>query len=172
MKEVEILYNLKGSFKEARKQLSIFKYAGKDVVTDLYYKMPDRTCLRLRKNVSGVHLTYKKDIYKGNAWLYSEEQEVKVKDFKKMRKLMKNIFQEWLIMQIDRTIYKNKKYKIVLDKIENVGNFLEVESREDVKDVEITKQNIRKFVSKMGLQVEEIVNDKGKPEIVAETLCL
>lgn len=167
MREVEILYNLKESIKGIEKKLSGFKRISGDIVTDIYYKMSAKTCLRLRQDNLGVHFTYKEDIHKENKWLYSEEEEVEVKNFEEMRKLLGNLFEEWLKIIMGRVIYENEKYKIVIDSIEDVGDFLEVESKEDVEDVEKAKQDIRIFVAKTGIEVSEIINDKGKPEIVA-----
>ncbi len=169
MREVKILYNLKESIKKIKKKLFGFERISGDIITDIYYKMPTKTCLRLRQDNLGVHFTYKKDIYKDNKWFYSKE-EVETKSFEKTKKLLGNLFEEWLKITMGRIIYENEKYKIVIDSIENVGDFLEVKSKKDVEDIEKAKQDIRTFIVKTGININEIINNKGKPEIVATFL--
>lgn len=169
MKEVEILFYLNESIESAKEKLSGFKFIGNSNVCDVYFKVPKKTCLRIRKTDINNFLTHKQDIFKDNIWLYSEETETKVECFDVTRAILNNFFVEWIEIDMEKIKFENEKYNIILEIVKNTSNFFEVELKNCDEGVKIAKQKIRDFVKEIGISCEEVINDGGKPEIVEES---
>lgn len=163
--EVEILFPLKGNFQKA---LDLFNDVDYFDVHDIYYKVKPRTSLRLRDSDESYYasLTFKKDIYKGKEWLYSDEFETSA-CFKEMKLLLDNLFEVDVELKMTKYITDTIDYKIILEKVKGLGNFLEVEKKTKAKNIEKAKQEIRDYVKTLDINVGKELN-KGKPELMKQ----
>jgi len=168
MQEIEVLVPLKGnlnkSIKKLEDQFNSFYF---ELIHDIYYKVKPRTSLRLR-SIDDIldQLTYKQDIYKGKEWIYSDEYETEV-DFIGMKKILDKLFDVYVELRIKRYYIDTDNYKIVIDQVKGLGNFLEVERKKKARDIDKAKQEIRDFIKTLDLDLGQELN-KGKPELMAE----
>ena len=137
--------------------------------TDIDSKyIENRTCLRLRKSLDNVELTFKG---KSNEFLnsYSKVEkniDIGIDQYNDMTDLLNKLgYYSYVIVEKERMTYtktlNNLVYNIMVDKIENVGNFVEFEILcEDLNyDVKILNNKLKEFVSlfkKLNLQVANL----------------
>ncbi len=168
MQEIEILYNLTENFSAAERKLK--KKFGKPLLVDIYdkyYKIGRRRCLRLRRTANKRLLTYKQDVYQGKKWLYSKEFEAPVSQ--EIVKILERRLGVDVKYRIIKHIFETDQYQIILERIPQVGVFLEVEKRGRARNIERAKNEIRKFVKGLGIKTGKELN-QFKPEIVKKVL--
>lgn len=178
MKEIEILVEVKDDIDTVKNKLKKFEYAGLNHTVDEYYYDPLRddlkldnnnqlaNCLRLRSKNDNYYVTYKNDVFEGEKWLYSNEYETKIESIEMMKEVFERLgLKRFLEIDNNKEIYKTDKYEIALEDVKDLGIFLEVEycTNEDV-DVFKIKEEIQKFIDKLGINVSEELN-MGKPEM-------
>jgi len=181
MKEVEILVEAFSPRDEILKKLKIFKFVGSKDVLDIYFFDPLRTslkpdvtgrlsnCFRLRQKGGKNYLAYKKDNFdiSGN-WIYSDEDELEVSDLRIMENIIEHLGLEVLVtIQNLKHTFETSDYEIVLEEVENLGLFLEVERKNiaDQDDVEEIKKDIWGFIKSLDIEVSNELN-LGKPELM------
>ncbi len=184
-KEVEILVEVFDKKKEAIKKLSDFKFLGNKKTLDIYLFNPKRdelkpdkngqlkNCLRIRSKDKKASLAYKVDHFdiKG-IWLYSDEYEIDVSDFKKTLAIFKKLgYQELVKIENIKSTFVTGKYEIVLEDVKNLGIFMEVE-RHNVgpkEDIIKVKMEIWNWIQKLGINVG-LELTMGKPELMLKKL--
>lgn len=180
MKEIEILVELYSDINESKEKLEKFKENAIKEVEDIYYFDPLRTnlkpdennqineCFRVRKQNNKTFLTYKIDKFdENNIWLYSDEFETEVKNEEQILNIINALgLKKLLVIKNKKTSYLTDKYEIVIEEVDKLGNFLEVElcTNEDV-DVKKIKQEIQAFIDSLGLNVSKELHI-GKPEMM------
>lgn len=181
MIELEILVeNYDGAQKAIDKFCTLSKIQkATDIVDFYFYNKSTRLCapnnqlktfeaLRLRNNDNKeIILTYKKDHYENNIWQFSDEQEVSVSNFDHMKALLLNLeFDILLKIHNHRTYFSYKDYEIVVENVENLGSFLEVEYKGYIteKDIAEKRNEILTFIRSLGLNTSHELNC-GKPEL-------
>lgn len=179
MKEIEILVKLNEDMDKVLKKFEEFNYISKESVIDEYYYDPKRDnlkpninnqmneCLRLRKKGNKNYITYKDDVYENNIWLYSNEYETEIKDIEVLKEILNRLGLKKLItIKNNKTTYTYNDYEIVLEEVEDLGYFMEVEylTKEDV-DVKEIKKQIQTFIDSLNLKVSKELNI-GKPELM------
>lgn len=166
MKEMEVLVTFDNTKDEVIDILSKFNLVGEKELFDTYYVDPLRENLkpendlrlnetfRIRRNKEACFVTYKKQHFKGKLWIYSDEYETEVKDYKIMEKIISMLGLEALItVHNKRTVYKYMDYEIVFEDVENLGYFLEVEKlSKDENDAMKVKEEIRDFIRSLKLK--------------------
>ena len=179
MKEIEILVELQEDINKVIDKFKMFNYITKELVIDEYYYDPKRDnlkpninnqineCLRLRQKGNKNYITYKDDVFENNIWLYSNEYETEIKDIEVLKEILNRLGLKKLItIKNNKTTYTFKDYEIVLEEVEDLGYFMEVEysTKEDVDIKEIKKQ-IQAFIDSLNLKVSKELNI-GKPELM------
>ena len=179
MKEIEILVELQEDINKVIEKFKIFNYITKELVIDEYYYDPKRNnlkpnknnqineCLRLRQKGNKNYITYKDDVFENNTWLYSNEYETEIKDIEVLKEILNRLGLKKLItIKNNKTTYTYNNYEIVLEEVEDLGYFMEVEysTKEDV-DVKEIKKQIQTFIDSLGLKVSKELN-VGKPELM------
>lgn len=182
MIEIEILVEVKSSYQEALHALSNLEFIKEEKITDVYFYdplrdtlKPDSTgktfaCLRVRKESSGSKLTFKQDVYKNNKWQYSEESETSIEDDKIVSDILFSLgLKQLLVLDNERKYYKYEKYEIVLEKVKNLGVFMEVEYKGELSNITQNdflniKQEIYDFINSINIIVSSELNS-GKPEL-------
>ncbi len=180
-KEVEILVEVLDKKKDAIKKLSDFKFLGNKKTLDVYLFDPKsdelkpdkngqlKNCLRIRNKDEKASLAYKVDHFdKKGIWLYSDEYETNVSDFKKTLEIFKKLgYQELIKIENIKSTFITNKYEIVLEEVKNLGLFMEVErhnvgTKEDIVKV---KMEIWNWIQKLGINVG-LELTMGKPELM------
>ena len=178
MIEIEVLVKVNNSVDYIEKCLSRFGISHDFEIIDTYYFDPKRedllpckgklfSCFRLREKQGKAFLTYKKDYYNDSTWVYSDEYETEIGDILNTKQIIKSLgFIELLKLSSRKKYYYFDDYEIVLEVVENLGIFLEVEYKapSTKKTIEENKEKIRKFISELNLDVSEELNS-GKPEL-------
>lgn len=103
-KEVEILMEVLDKKEDALKKLKVLDFLANKKTVDIYLFDPKREdlkpdkygqlkrCLRIRSKDKEFSLTYKVDYFdKKGIWLYSDEYESKVNNFKETNKIFKKL---------------------------------------------------------------------------------
>lgn len=179
MKEIEILVKINDDINKVLKKFEQFQYIDTELVVDEYYYDPRRPnlkpdsnnqlseCLRLRKKGTKKIITYKDDVFENGKWLYSNEYETEIKSMETLKKILSKMgLKKLLVIKNTKKVYKYDKYEIVLEDVEKLGYFMEVEycTSDDVNVQEI-KNEIQKFINSLNLKVSEELN-MGKPEMI------
>lgn len=97
--------------------------------------------------------------------LYCDEYEVNVDNVERMKKILNelNIIPFALIHKIRNTyMYKNDKYEIALDKVENLGYFIEMEVKKIEMDIEEERKLLDAEAKKLNLNLAD-VDQRGYP---------
>lgn len=186
MKEIEILVKVNCPIDEALSVLNKFEFEETTSLLDIYYHDPstkkfspnNSSCptewVRVRKKGDKSFITYKNDIFKEGTWQYSEEEEVLIEDFEKMNLIITKLgFVELIRINNNRHIFKTDLYEIVLEEVEELGLFMEVE-RLDVADTDSVDQiriEIQAFIDALDLHVSP-ESDEGKPGLILKKLNL
>jgi len=175
MKEIEILVKVNEDKDVIDKILKKYKFIGIKKTIDMYYyhenninlnpksTMP-KEWFRIRDKNKEYSICYKKDVFQGKKWLYSDEYETKVNDLNNTKKIIEKLgFKELIRVDVIKHIYEDKNYEIVLEEVKNLGLFLEIESKKS-GNVKKTKKNILELIKSFNIKYEEM-ND-GKPEML------
>lgn len=179
-KEIEILVPVLDKKNRALSVLHKFNFEGVSRVIDIYFYDPARKNLkptregrlkesfRLRRKGDKSLIAYKIDHFKKNdTWIYSDEHEFEVSDFKSAYNILTHLgFKKLVVLDNKKRFYSAQKYEIVFEEVKGLGLFLEVEYKGKITKLNklIIKQEIRKFLKGLGLRLGEELN-AGKPEI-------
>lgn len=122
----EFLEN-KGAFKYENHQIDeYFTPAHRDFVET----HPVKEWLRLRNSDGKYSLNYKNWYYdeNGKSMSYCEEREIKIDDIFKLKDILDFLnFKSLVVVDKIRKVRKFKDYEIAVDKVEDLGDFVEIE---------------------------------------------
>lgn len=179
MIELEVLVEILDTYENAVLALSKYKLIKDILIIDEYFYDPLRKnlkpdsfgktfeCLRVRQCQDESMLTYKQDIYKNGIWQYSNEKELRIEDADSIKEIFYNLgLKELLTIRNKRKYYSYGNYEIVLEDVQELGVFLEVEYKGGISDANIynTRNDIELFISSLGLCTTPELN-AGKPEL-------
>lgn len=179
MKEIEVLVKINEDVNKVKEAFEKFEYIGTELVIDEYYYDPKRSnlkpdsnnqlseCLRLRQKGKKQIITYKDDVFDNGKWLYSNEYETEVNSIDIIKEILNRLgLKKLLMVKNNKSTYKFNDYEIVLEDVEDLGYFMEVEycTSDDV-DIKKVKSEIQKFIDDLNLNVSEELN-MGKPEMI------
>lgn len=128
--------------------------------------------LRIRTNPDKVVFEYDRSINKKASGEQdcAEEYETIISDPAELRKIL-----EFLDFNKVMTVNKQREYwdcadlEIVLDKVEGLGNFIEVEAKGDFESAAEAKKACLKFIKELGIEnAENIQIFKGYPVLLSE----
>ncbi len=178
MKEIEILVEVYESYDKIKNKLEQFGYKETKKIIDEYFYDPKRNdlkpdengkiynCLRVRQKENKYTITYKDDVYENGKWLYSNEYETEVKSIEVIKQIINKLgLKKFIEIENEKRYYYFKNYEIVLERVKDLGLFMEVEycTNEDI-DVKNVKKEIQDFIDGLDLKVSEELN-MGKPEM-------
>lgn len=180
MKEIEILVEVYESENEALEKLKKYEFIGIKKTIDIYYYDPLREnlkpnennqlneCFRLRKKAEEYFICYKIDKFDENKkWLYSDEYETNIGSFEEASNIIKRLgLKELLRIENEKHTYVFGDYEIVLEKVKDLGLFLEVEfCCENDCDISKIKFELQEIINNLNIKVSEELN-MGKPEMI------
>jgi adenylate cyclase class 2 len=185
MKEIEILVEVFDDKQSALTKLEKFDFKGLKDTRDIYYFDPQRKnlqpdgdgilreCFRLRNKNNEYYLTYKINQFEDSGdWLYSEEHEIKISDFDTAVNIINNLGLKKLVeVKSHKNYFVHDNYEIILEQVENLGLFLEVEiiNSENTTDVKKSKSEIWKFMQSLNLKTSKELL-VGKPELMLKKI--
>lgn len=180
MREIEVLAELYDDIATAKTKLKNCEYKGAKLTVDTYYYDPKRKnlqlnaknklteCCRLREKDDKYYVAYKVDKYNAGKWQCSEEYETEVKDLHTMEMIFDCLGLEILVV-VNNTkhTFENGDFEIVIEEVEDLGNFIEVEAKNDDDRFSINevKAKIYQFIDNLGLNISDELNS-GKPELL------
>lgn len=179
-KEVEIQAIIKNPGEIEKKLRKIGKFIGARRQVDKYFVPPCRDFfatdppleyLRVRFEKGKNHLNYSFLHFNKNGYLQeTDEYETLVAN----PKVAEEIFQK--IGMINRvTVVKTRKYfncgnfEVTLDRVENLGNFMEVEAKKNFGGIEKTKKSCLNFLKSLNIKYE-IKSQMGYPRMLYQKL--
>lgn len=180
MKEIEILVDFDNTKEEALEILSKFSFIEEKEVYDTYYEDPLRVNLkpeanlrinelfRVRRKGTDCYITYKKQHFEGNRWIYSDEYETKAENYEMIEKIIEMLGLEvQVVVHNKRRFYHYEDYEITLEEVDGLGMFLEVEKvvSESETDVLKIKQEIHEFIKHLGFKNTREL-DLGKNQLM------
>ena len=173
MKEVEILVEIFEDKDKALEKLGKFDFKGDKKVADLYFDTGSKdTWIRIRASGNQAYLAFKKDYFKDGAWLYSDEHETEIDNADEAKKILSEIgFKELVCINNIKHSFESEKYQIVLEEVEQLGLFLEVEGKQvgDQEDISAVKSEIQRFINKLKIKVSSELK-YGKPELMLQKI--
>ena len=168
--EIEVKFRV--DFEETRKKLESL---GAELVRteeqeDLYFSLPSNELLRLRliRNLGKAYLTHKIITDPGRNEEF-DEIEVEVSSFEGAREILRRLgFREDVLIRKHRLVYKLGNVTFELNRVECVGDFLDIEviSKNPVE----AKAKIWELARKLGLG-ENDVEPRLYTELIKEKGC-
>jgi len=175
-KEIEIKISLgKKSFLGIEKKiLKIAKFKNKSHQVDEYFTPAHRNFvkpkfpyewLRIGERGNQVLITYK-HFYPENAekHIYCDEYETKIEDIEALGKIFTALnFKKLITVDKKREIYLYKnEFEISLDKVKDLGYFIEIEAKKDFGGIRRTRQRLFKFARELVLDLSKM-DERGYP---------
>lgn len=156
MLEIEI--KAPGDLKKVKEKLKRLdaNRIGKKIQKDIYYQAPHRDfkktdeALRIRREDEETYLTYKGPKIDEETKT-REEIEINLEDFGKMDSILESLgFKKSETVEKQRELYSLDEYKIALDKVEGLGEYIEIEIITDTEDkYEEKKDNALNILEKL-----------------------
>lgn len=137
-----------------------------DYQKDIYYipthrnfldKKPVSEWLRLRESNKGTSLDYKKWYNEnGNKTVSCDEFETKIENIEALKRIFKNLnFKEIIIVKKLRSIWNYKNTEIAIDKVKELGYFIEIEAKGNFANIEKAKKHLYEILKELGAEVGE-----------------
>lgn len=178
--EVEIQVKIKDPVLAEKEILKYGSFIKERNQSDQYYVLPERDFftkeppieyLRVRREKDKNHLNYSFLHFKEDGWLdCTDEYETIVEN----PEIVEQIFDKiGLVPKVK--VVKIRKYfvcgdfEVTLDKIENLGNFMEVEAKKDFGGVAVTRTACEDFLKKLNIDYE-LNKDAGYPRMLYKKL--
>ena len=119
--------------------------------------------LRIRTNPDKIIFEYDKSINKNSKGEqeYAEEYETEISQPDEMRKILKFLdFKKIVTVEKKREIWDCDNFEICLDKVKNLGSFIEVEAKGNFKNPKEAKTACYDFLNKLGINttLEDSIN--------------
>ena len=177
MKEIELLFKLDdtkaSTINKALRHIFIEELEEIDVYLYPPHKNYNangqgRENLRIRTSSGRKELCYKRVFYKDGEYDYAIEKSVSIMDDKKILDILKVIgFRAHFIVEKERKVFKDDHFKYTIDKVKNLGLFLEIEWLQCGDDESKVRDAILKRAHGFGLS---IVQDKGYLRLLEEKI--
>ena len=182
--EVEIKVRIKDADRvciknviKAKKKLSeIAKFIETRIQKDEYFVPRDKDYfketlvveyLRIRseknKNSFDYHFCHKD---KNKRLLKSDEYETEIKNPEMLSKILKKVGMiSKVVIKKERNAYAYGDFEIVIDNIDGLGYFIEVEAKKIIGDIEKTRKKCYEILKMLDIEYED-VSDFGYPQLV------
>jgi len=169
--EIEVKYKIANA-ENIKKKLSIlgFKLYKEIFQEDYYFSPPHKDFsatktyyLRLRRKNQGAILAY--HIVRDN--LQTDEWEVKIDNFDIFLKILKFLdFKLDCIVRKNRSIYKKDKINIMIDKVKNLGTFIEIEYNK--KFTKKSREVFKFLINNLDLKEKNLIKGVGYPDLLID----
>lgn len=117
--------------------------------------------IRIEKDLSLKKITSSidcKTLHKGKSHTACNEYELPIKDIFQARKLLESInLKEFLVINKERKVYKYQKFSLYFDKIEGVGDGLEIEIMTSKGTEKVKYNQLLNLATKLGISQSEVL---------------
>jgi len=145
-----------------------FRFVKKIIQEDIYFNPPHKDFskskkyyLRIRKIGKGGNFEY--HIVKND--IQTNEWTVKVENWEILAKILEFLdFKKICVVNKERLVFQKGKIEIVMDKVKNLGNFIEIEFKGDPS--RNTTMKLQKVASALNLSQKDIVYGVGYPDLL------
>lgn len=167
MKDIEVelkfpLLNPKGVISNLKRKAKVKKLG--DFQKDTYFipkhrnflkQKPISEWLRVRETKLGASLNYKHwHNLKDKQAIHCDEYETSVEDIKSLKKILESLdFEEIIVVDKVRDTWNFKKAEVAIDKVKNLGTFIEVEAKGAFKSIDEAKDYLHKILKELGAKV-------------------
>lgn len=178
MGEIELLYPVLDDKETVLSKLNEFEFVGKEIVEDMYFYVKNNSSknsetFRIRKKGSKNMMTHKIDRFDENGkWIYSDETEIEVSNFEDAKKIIERLgLKHKITVFVIKHIFNYMDYEIVLEEVDKLGLFIEVELKKVPKNVDVKdkREKIIEFIKSLNLELGE-EPEFGKPELLERKL--
>ena len=167
--ETEIKYKI-ANIKDIREKISNlgFELVKEIFQEDYYFSPPHKDFarsriyyLRLRrKNQEGIFAYH---VVQDN--LQTKEWEVKIDNFNTFLRILNLLdFKVDCIIKKNRSIYKKSNLNIMIDKVKNLGTFIEIEY--NGKLTKETRKTFKFLINSLGLEEKNLIKGIGYPDLL------
>jgi len=169
--ETELKYRINNLIVIKKKLFKLgFLYIKKIFQEDYYFSPPHKTFARTKK----YYLRLRRDNQKGifayhivRDNLQTKEWEVQIDNFDTLLTILKFLdFKIDCVVRKDRLIYKKDNIKIMIDKVKNLGTFIEIEYCH--KFTQKAKKEFISFINTLQLKEENLISGVGYPDLLME----
>ena len=181
--EVEIQVIIKNPEKVEKRLNEVGKFVKSRKQIDKYFVTPQRDFftvkdmpneyLRVRYEKDKNHLNYSFLHFGKDGWLRATDE---YETFVDKPEVVEEIFEKiGLILKI--TVKKTRKYfdcgdfEVTLDKIKDLGDFMEVEAKKDFGGIDKTRKACSAFLNSLNVKYE-IQKEMGYPRMLYKKLCV
>lgn len=166
MIEVETKIKIEKPEEYRKKVKKIGRFVCKQKKIDDYYTLeelshyPEKS-LRIRKKDSAYEINFKRKNSYDSGIYTKKETEFTISDISSFLKLIQEFgFKHWLRKEKTTELYEIKKnFHIEINKVKNLGWFLEVEYLAKPNEVEKAKKEILKIVKKLEIKQSQIIKE-------------
>lgn len=147
------------------------KFLSEGNIKDTYYILDNLDnnvkTLRIRESGNKKILTYKNQ----NNTTHCEEYEVEIDSSDNLEKIFNSIgLNKITVVNKYRKVYSYlDKYEASIDKVDNLGYFIEIEVKDNIKDFSLEYDNLLKVSNRLGLNLNNIER-KHYPELMIENI--
>lgn len=175
--EVELKFPLKNPEKLSQQLDNIAKKEKEVYQKDTYFipqhrnfleANPVKEWLRVRETKKGSTINYKNWHYQEGKSVHCDEFETLIGKAETLKKIFGNLdFEEKIVVEKLRKNWNYKDTIIPIDKVEGLGNFIEIESNGNFKTVDEAKSHLYSVIKELGADIGEQVF-KGYPFMLLE----
>ncbi len=156
-----------------------YKYLGSRIEEDTYFQHPCRDfketdeALRIRRILepggASIELTYKGPRVLGKKDVKEREEitvSLNTRDYEALMLLLERLgFRRVAVVKKERRIYRNKEIQVMIDKVDNLGSFIEVEVISEVIGGTLAER-IKSIIKDLGIKGQAV--DKTYLELLIE----
>jgi len=175
--EIKIPIDVKtfNNLKKKLKKIAKFKNSKKQI--DEYYNSPHRNFVKLKHPFESLSIRERGNKYilnykhfhpeNTNKFTHCDEFETEIKNPDKLKKIFSALdFKRLITVENDRELYVyNNEFEIALDKVKDLGFFIEIEALKESKNVKQTLKELFKFAKELKLDISK-VDKKGYPYLM------
>lgn len=166
--EIEMKFPLKNSFTLVKKLNKLAKADKKDFYQkDIYYIPAHRNFLkqkggvnewlRIRETNRSFSINYKNwHRYKDGKTYHCDEYESVIENGDALKRIFKSLnFEKVIIVDKTRNTWFYKDCEVAIDKVIDLGEYLEIEAKRDFRNIGEAKKHIYKILKEIGAEVGE-----------------
>jgi len=144
---------------------------------DIYLSPPHKSFfntryyLRVRQDLINKTASFDYHVLKSSGkYSVCEETEVGIKDGKILLKILKELdFTEICTIDKKREVFRYQDFEIVLDKVKNLGDFIEIELQGNFRNRRKHKNRIIEILKKLGVKQSQYCEYGGYVELMTKT---
>jgi adenylate cyclase class 2 len=134
---------------------------------DVYFSPPGKDFAGTKKYYLRIRFGAEAslDYHIVHSYIETEEHEVKIQNPEKMKEILVDLgFRIDCTVEKERSVYETEQFFIMVDKVNSLGNFVEIEAKTD----KVFINDIFKMMETLNLRREELVKGMGYTDMIME----